>query len=680
MRRESELGLLAPMVALAVTAMVVFVASLLIWAAEVDRGVRLHEEEMVRRGVSGDVAEIERSIIPETNWDEAVLNLDNRFDPAWAAQNLNDHYAQDMDFERLFVLDAADRPIFARHHRETASLATFGHFAGAASLVADVRRAEARRGPISPHRSGAPMRLVSRAIQASDYVFQDGRIYLVTATLVQPDFGTVTPKGPRAPIVVMVMAMDRGGLTRLKERFHLADLRAEVGDQPVERGRARLKVETLDGPPIVVTWTPQRPGADLLRRAILPVALVILAFAAMGAVMVVRARRAAAHLLASHRSQSEFLANMSHEIRTPLNGVSALAEALERTPLNPSQAEMVGIIRGSGAILERLLSDVLDLSRIETGAVSMENAPFHLADAIRDAAALAGARAREKGLDLIIDIDPAAETAVAGDLLRVKQVLTNLVSNAVKFTSEGYVAVAVRAEGPGRWRIEVQDTGVGFDPADKERLFNRFQQADGSVTRKFGGSGLGLAISRQLVGLMGGELDAISNSGQGATFTVRLELPLADAARPTIAPALQPAGEADPQRPLRILLADDHPTNRKVVQVLFSEFDVDLVCAENGQEACDAFAAQRFDLVLMDMQMPVMDGLTAVREIRARERARNWIATPIVMLTANALPEHQAASLAAGADLHMPKPIEAAKLFAVLQHVAESQAVSRAAA
>ncbi len=680
MRRESELGMLAPMVALAVTAMVVFVGSLMIWAAEIDRGVRAHEEDLVRRGISGNIAEIERSIVPETNWDEAVVNLDNRFDPAWAAQNLNDHYAQNMDFERLFVLDAADRPIYARHHRETASPATFGHFEGAARLVADVRRAEARRGPIAPHKPGAPMKLVSRAIQSSDFVFHDGRVYLVTATLVQPDFATVTPKGPRAPVVVMALAMSQGGLTRLKERFQLAELQTGVGDRGVERGRAKLVVETLEGPPIVVTWAPQRPGADLLRRAIVPVTLVILAFAAMGAVMVVRARRATAHLLASHRSQSEFLANMSHEIRTPLNGVSAIAEALERTPLNPAQAEMVGIIRGSGATLERLLSDVLDLSRIETGAVSMENAPFHLADAIREATALAGARAKDKAIDLIIDIDPAAETAVAGDVLRVKQVLTNLVSNAVKFTSDGYVAVAVRAEGPGRWRIEVQDTGVGFDPADKARLFNRFQQADGSVTRKFGGSGLGLAIAKQLVGLMGGELDAISNLGEGATFTVRLELPLADAAGRATAPALQSAGDADPERPLRILLADDHPTNRKVVQVLFSEFDVDLVCAENGQEACEAFAAQRFDLVLMDMQMPVMDGLTAVREIRARERARNWIATPIVMLTANALPEHQAASLAAGADLHMPKPIEAAKLFAVLQHVAESQAVSRAAA
>lgn len=256
--------------------------------------------------------------------------------------------------------------------------------------------------------------------------------------------------------------------------------------------------------------------------------------------------------------------------------------------------------------------------------------------------------------------------------MRVKQILTNLVSNGLKFTSEGYVAIAVRAEGQGRWRIDVQDTGVGFDPAEKHRLFGRFQQGDGSATRSYGGAGLGLTICKQLVDLMDGEIDANGAPGEGATFSIRLPLALT-AATPLA------RTDADPDRPLRVLLADDHPTNRKVVQVLFSQFDVDLVCTENGQEACDAFATRRFDLVLMDMQMPVMDGLDAVRAIRERERQRGLARTPIVMLTANALPEHRDASLAAGADLHMAKPIEAPKLFGVLQSVAERQAVAAAA-
>jgi signal transduction histidine kinase/ActR/RegA family two-component response regulator len=460
----------------------------------------------------------------------------------------------------------------------------------------------------------------------------------------------------------------------MEDRFQLEDARFVVGPRKPRPGEAIIAIDTADHVPLALIWTPEKPGSDMLSAAALPIALVLVAFAVVGMVMMSRIRGAARQLMASHRAQSEFLANMSHEIRTPLNGVTTIAGALERTDLTPAQQEMVGIIRGSGATLERLLSDVLDLSRIETGAVAMEDEAFHLGEAIRAVAALAGARAEEKGIDLILDLDSAVETGVRGDVVRVKQVLTNLVSNAVKFTEDGYVAICARHDGDGWWRIEVQDTGIGFDPAEKAKLFARFQQADGSVTRKYGGSGLGLAISKQLVELMGGAIDAIGAPGGGATFSIRI--PLAVSA---VAPApveVEMAQDTTPQRPLRILLADDHPTNRRVVQVLLADFDVDFVMAENGEEACAAFADQPFDIVLMDMQMPVMDGLTATRAIREWERTRARSATPIIMLTANALPEHQAASLAAGADLHMPKPIEAAKLFGVLQKVGERQAAA----
>jgi CheY-like chemotaxis protein len=221
-------------------------------------------------------------------------------------------------------------------------------------------------------------------------------------------------------------------------------------------------------------------------------------------------------------------------------------------------------------------------------------------------------------------------------------------------------------DGVTLWRFSVQDTGVGFDPSQKARLFDRFQQADGSVTRRYGGSGLGLAISRQLALLMGGEIDAVSRPGEGSTFTLRLPLPPAAAPEPQSVPAVgHPPAEGD--RPLRILVADDHPINRRVVQLLLAEADVELVCVENGREAWESFATRPFDLVLMDMQMPEMDGLTAVERLREHEKAYGLARTPIVMLTANALPEHQAASLAAGADMHMPKPIEARRLFAVLE-------------
>ncbi|WP_082532084.1 MULTISPECIES: ATP-binding protein [unclassified Phenylobacterium] len=677
MRRESEFRLLAPLVALALGAMAVFVASLLIWARQVDEDVRLREIALVERGILTNIAEIERSILPETNWDEAIVNLDNRFNAAWADANLNDYFAQNIDFEHLFVLDGDNRALYARHHRKTVDPSSFLKFRGAESLIARVRRAEAERGPIAQRDIGAPRQIVSHAIQASDFVARDGAVYLVSATLVQPDFATAVPSRPYAPIVIMALKVDPNSLGKLQERLQLYNLRSSVGRSAAAPGDAEVVLPTGAGqPPLILSWTPHKPGAELARAAVLPVALVLLAFGLVGAVMIARIRAAAIQFVVSHKSQSEFLANMSHEIRTPLNGVNAIAAALGRTPLNPSQAEMVGIIQGSGESLERLLSDVLDLSQIETGAVEVVERPFHLGDAIRAVAALAGTRAQEKALDVIVDLDPAAETVVAGDSVRLKQVLLNLVSNAVKFTSEGYVAIAVRADGPDRWRIDVQDTGIGFDPADKARLFSRFEQGDRSRTRRYSGAGLGLTIAKQLIDLMGGEIDATGAPGEGATFTVRL--PMAITHAPVDAQA-EPEADAAPDRPLRVLLADDHPTNRKVVQVLFAELPVDLVCVENGEQACEAFAFQRFDLVLMDMQMPVMDGLTAVRAIRERERMRGLGQTPIVMLTANALPSHQAASLAAGADLHMAKPIEAAKLFGVLQAVADRQGLAAAA-
>jgi signal transduction histidine kinase/CheY-like chemotaxis protein len=668
--RTSETGLVAPLALLALGALIVFVSSLITFSRQVDASARHREQMLVARGVQSGIAELERGLVGGILWDDAVAHLDPKVDAVWADANITTFFRQSAPFERIVILDGADRPAYASQNGERAPLSVYEPFRlGAQLLVEEVRAAERARGPIRLGPEGPSDRAVASPIQRTRAVVTEGALYLVTASVIQPDFGFTLPS-ERAPVAVTMLRWTPGTLG-LARRFMLSDLKAG----PVERpppGAARVELPVFGRGPIVLAWTPQSPGAELLRRAVAPIAGVILAFGAIGIVMVVRARSAAAGLLASHRAQSEFLANMSHEIRTPLNGVAAIASALSRTALSPRQAEMVRIIASSAGTLERLLSDVLDLSRIETGAVEIEHEPFHLADAVRAVTALASARAEEKGLALRLSLDPRAEVEVLGDSVRLKQVLTNLVSNAVKFTETGHVQVTLEEagelDGAAYWRISVEDTGVGFDPAQKARLFDRFQQADGSVTRRFGGSGLGLAISRQLVLLMGGEIDAASRLGEGSTFTLRLPLPRAPA-RLLGPPA--PPPEPDPlQRPVRILMADDHPTNRRVVELLLSELSVELVSAENGREACELYAAHPFDLVLMDMQMPVMDGLTAVARIREHEAAQGLPRTPVVMLTANALPEHQAASLAAGADMHMPKPIQAHRLFAVLQALA----------
>ncbi len=363
----------------------------------------------------------------------------------------------------------------------------------------------------------------------------------------------------------------------------------------------------------------------------------------------------------ANRSKSEFLANMSHEIRTPLNGVVAMADALSRRPLHDAEHEMVEIIRSSGVTLERLLSDILDSAKIEAGQVTIERAPFALGHAVKDIAALYGPKLDGGPVSLVLDLDPALERMVVGDVVRVRQILANLVSNAIKFTKAGAVAVSVVPTANDRVRFTVTDTGVGFDAEQKARIFTRFQQADGSITRRFGGTGLGLAISRDLAELMGGEMDCESTPGQGSRFWFELPLPAA----PVVEEAEIQASDCAPEG-LCILLADDHPANRKVIEVLLAPTGATLVSVENGQEALDACAEDRFDLILMDMQMPVMDGLTATAAIRAMETERGLPRTPLLMLTANAMPEHVEQGRAAGADGHLAKPVTTQTLFAAI--------------
>ncbi|HKR88693.1 MAG TPA: ATP-binding protein [Phenylobacterium sp.] len=391
-------------------------------------------------------------------------------------------------------------------------------------------------------------------------------------------------------------------------------------------------------------------------------------------------KRAAAEAEDANRAKSEFLANMSHEIRTPLNGVMGVAGALARTRLSGAQAEMVSLIETSAKTLETLLSDILDLARIEAGKMELRPEPFDLATSVGACGALFDAAAQAKGLDLEVSIAPDALGTYVGDAARLRQILSNLLGNAVKFTHVGGVRLTVaarRGETSSELRFEVRDTGIGFDAETKARLFSRFEQADGSITRRFGGSGLGLSISRSLAEAMGGRLEADAEPGEGAVFTLTLELPRGEGALDLWDEAAPPEPAADPLEGMRVLLAEDHPTNRRVVELILGAAGVDLTCVENGVEAVAAFRSRDFDLVLMDMQMPLLDGLAAVEEIRRLEALSGARPTPIHMLTANAMPEHVNASLAAGADGHLSKPILA---DALLERVGEAAAARLVAA
>ena len=369
--------------------------------------------------------------------------------------------------------------------------------------------------------------------------------------------------------------------------------------------------------------------------------------------------------------KSQFLANMSHEIRTPLNGVLGMAQAMQMDELPARQAERLSVIRSSGEILLAVLNDILDISKIEAGKLELETVEFDLGAVVESVRANFAPTAMSKGLDLTTCVAAPAAGAWSGDPTRLRQILSNLVSNALKFTSAGGVAVDIGADELGL-HIRIKDTGIGIPQEKLGQLFGKFVQVDSSTTRRFGGTGLGLAICRELTTLMGGSIEAQSVNGGGSCFMVDLPLVRASSAGriAAAAPRNTAAVEADQSgRPLRILAADDNATNRLVLQALLGPLDVELTQVENGREALETWRLGDFDLILMDIQMPEMDGIQATRAIRSEEAGRTCPRTPIFALSANAMAHQVQEYLAAGMSGHIAKPIDVAKLYEVLNSV-----------
>lgn len=369
-------------------------------------------------------------------------------------------------------------------------------------------------------------------------------------------------------------------------------------------------------------------------------------------------------------AKRKFLANVSHEIRTPLNGVLGMAQAMAADELSPRQAERLQIVRRSGAALQALLNDVLDLSKIEAGRLELDVCAFNLADTLTAATEPFLAAAHGKGLDLNLDV-AAVNAAFEGDPNRIRQIVTNLVSNAVKFTERGSVLIRA-SERDGEVVVEVRDTGIGMSPEALGRVFDRFAQADVSTSSQYGGTGLGLAICRELAALMGGQLKADSQPGAGSSFSLTVSLPRALQPHQTsVANALSPTRELGD---LRILVAEDNPTNQLVLQHLLASMgDVRVTVVDNGAAALEAYEAQAWDLILMDINMPVLDGVGATMEIRHREAARGRPRIPILALTANAMAHQVGEYLEAGVDGVVAKPVDAAALVETIGHALSAQ-------
>lgn len=504
-------------------------------AARVDATSRVREETVVANGVHRAMKDAEVVIEPQVMWDDAVLNLDRRFNQDWATTNVGQYLSTIGHFSDIVLLDSRQRARLAFHDGESAKAESLQWMKDAsAPLVQQVRAAEAARGAFAGRSRDGKM--ISNRIAATGIARVDGAVMIVTASLVQPDFGTALPSAA-APIVLTALPIDEGFLAGFGERFMLDGLALGVETEAAQSAHAATPLLAVDGETVAhLHWSPQQPGAKMVRDAFPPLLALLLVLAVLATFFWRRHRNVAGELRQSERqtalaqaadkAKSDFLAKMSHELRTPLNAIIGYSELMSEQAIEEGRDDATtdhGRVLSAARHLLHLVDDLLDLAKIEAGSLGVVCEPVDMDIFLREVIEACEYGARRNGDDLVLTA-PDAWPEVVTDAAKLKQCLFNLLSNACKFTHDGRVELRAWPVDDGRrLRFAVLDTGIGMTPGQMERIFNPFVQAEADTHHTFGGTGLGLSVSRELARLLGGDISVASYHGQGTTFTLEIE-------------------------------------------------------------------------------------------------------------------------------------------------------------